>query len=141
MEEEVAAQLVSSNQLHHLNKWLDVYLKSYHNIKIKGDLNLEFFKRKSIKVCKSVWMIFAILAVILISDPTRFKNPNNTSCKAFFLTNWPQCFQKTCGLGTGIFDFHKMVATVMKIDDKAQKPKTINTEITNIFRNNLLILS
>ena len=128
MEEEVAAQLVSSNQLHHLNKWQDVYLKSYDNIKIKGDLNLKFFKRKSIKVCKSVSMIFAILAIILISDPTCFKNSNNTSCKGFFLTNWPQCFQK-------------MVATVMKMHDKAQKPKTINTEITNIFRNNLLILS
>ena len=38
-------------------------------------------------------------------------------------------------------DFHKMVVTVMKTHYKKQKAKTFDTETTNIFMNNLLILS
>ena len=69
---------------------------------------------------------------------TCFKNPNNPSCIDLFLTN-RQCFQQTHAIETGISDFHKMVVTVMKTHYKKQKP--FNTEITNTFMNNLLILS
>ena len=56
-----------------------------------------------------------------------------------FLPNRQQCFQQTCAIETGISDFHKMVVPVMKTHYKKQKP--FNTEIINIFMNNLLILS
>ena len=34
-------KVIMSNHLHHLNKSLDIYLKSYDNILIMGDLNSE----------------------------------------------------------------------------------------------------
>ena len=71
--------------------------------------------------------------------PTCFKTPSNPSCIDLFLTNRQQGFQQTDAIETCISDFHKMVVTVMKTHKK-QKPKA-NTEIINIFMNNLLILS
>ena len=41
------------NHLHHLNKSLDLYLKSYDDILIMGDLNAE--------VSENFWMVFAML--------------------------------------------------------------------------------
>ena len=62
---------------------------------------------------------------IFYKDPTCFKNPSNMLYLDLFLTNWPQCFQQTCAIETGIFDFHDMVVTVMNIYYKKQKAKTI----------------
>ena len=86
-------------------------------------------------------MIFAMLtaSITLNRGPACFKNPNNPSCIDLFLTNRQQYFQQTCAIETGISDFHKMVVTVMNTHYKKQKP--FNTEIINIFMNNLLILS
>ena len=44
-----------SNHIHHLNKGLDVYLKSYDNILIMRDLNFD------LKLVKTVWMVYAML--------------------------------------------------------------------------------
>ena len=57
--------------------------------------------------------------------PTCFKNPNNQPCIDLFLTNRQQCLQQICAIETGIFDFHKTAATVMKTHCKKQKAKTI----------------
>ena len=108
-----------SNHLHHLNKDMDVYLKSYDNILIVGDLNLEvsenclngFCNVNSLKTLKS--------------GLTCFKNPNDPSCIGLFLINWRQCFQQTCAIETGIPDFLKMVVTVIKTHYKKQKAKII----------------
>ena len=69
-----------SNHLHHLNKCLNVYMKSHDKILIMGDLNSE--------VSDNFWMIFAILAVsrILNRGLICFRNPNNPSCIDLFLT-------------------------------------------------------
>ena len=122
-----------SNHLRHLNKGLDVYLKSYDNILIMGDFNSEFSENFLNSFCNVNSL------KTLNRGPTCFKNPSNPSCIDLFLTNRKQGFQQTHVIETGISDFHKMVVTVMKTHYKKQKP--FNTEITNIFMNNFLILS
>ena len=124
-----------SNHVHHLIKGLDIYLKSYDNILIMGDLNSEVSEN-----CLNGFCNVNSLKN-LSRGPVCFKNPNNPSCMGFFLTNRQQCFQKTCAIETGISDFHKMVVTVMKTHYKKEKAKPFNTEIIKIFMNNLLILS
>ena len=110
-----------SNHLHHLNKGLDVYLKSYDNIliMIMGDFNSEFSEN-----CLNGFCNVNSLKT-LNRDPTSFKNPSNPSCIDLFLTNRQQAFQQTHAIETGISDFHKMVVTVMKTHYKKQKAKTI----------------
>ena len=78
-----------SNHLHHLNKGLDVYLKSHDNILTMGDLNSEVSENYLNGFC-SVNSLKT-----LNRGPTCFKNPNNPSCIDLFLTNRQQCFQQT----------------------------------------------
>ena len=73
-----------SNHLHHLNKGLDVYLKSYGNILIMGDLNSEVSENCLNGFCSSL--------KTLNRGPTCFKIPNNPSCIDLFLTNRQKCF-------------------------------------------------
>ena len=108
-----------SNHLHHLNKGLDLYLKSFDNILIMGDLNFEVSEN-----CLNGFCNVTSLKT-LNRGPTCFKNPNNPSCIDLFLSNRQQSFQQTCAIETGISDFHKMVVTVMKTHYKKQKAKTI----------------
>ena len=75
-----------SNHLHHLNKGLDIYLKSYYNILIMEDLNSAVSENCLNGFCN----INSLKA--LNRDPTCFKSPNNLSCIDLFLTNRPQCF-------------------------------------------------
>ena len=81
-----------SNHLHHLNKGLDVYLKSFDNILIMGDLNSEVSEN-----CLNGFCNVNSLKT-LNRGPTCFKNPNNPSCIDLFLTNRQQCFQQTCAI-------------------------------------------
>ena len=122
-----------SNNLHHLNKGLDVYLKSYDDILIMRDLNSEVSENCLNGFCNVNSLKTHNRA------PTCFKNPKNPSCIDLFLTSRQQCFQQTCAIETGISGFHKMVVTVMNTHYKMQK--RFNTEIINIFTNHLLILS
>ena len=108
-----------SNHLHHLNKGLDVYLKSYDNILIIGDFNSEFSEN-----CLNGFCNVNSLKT-LNRGPTCFKNPSNPSCIDLFLTNRQQGFQQTHTIETGIFNLHKMVVTVMKTHYKKQKAETI----------------
>ena len=105
-----------SNHLHHLNKGLDVYLKSYDNILIMGDFNSEFSENYLNSFCNVNSL------KTLYRGPTGFKNP---SCIDLFLTNRQQGFQQPHAIETGISDFHKMAVTVMKTHYKKQKAKTI----------------
>ena len=97
-----------SNNLHHLKKGLDAYLKSFDNILIMGDLNSEVSEN-----CLNGFCNINSLRT-LNRGQTCFKNPNNLSYMDLFLTNRQQCFQQTCAIEAGISDFHKIVVTVMK---------------------------
>ena len=97
---------------------MDLYLKSYDNILIMGDLNSEVSENCLNNSCN------VNSFKTLNRGPTCFKNPNNPSCIDLFLTNRQQYFQQTCAIETSISDFHKMVVTVMKFHHKKEKEKT-----------------
>ena len=105
-----------SNHLQHLNKGLDVYLRSYDNILIMGDLNSGVTENCLNGFCN------ANSLKTINRGPTCFKN---LSCIDLFLTNRQQCFQQTCAIEMALSDFRKMVVTVMKTHYKKQKAKTI----------------
>ena len=113
-----------SNHLQHLNKGLDVYLRSYGNILIMGDLNSGVTEN-----CLNVFCNANSLKTIN-RGPTCFKN---LSCIDLFLTNRQQCFQQTCAIEMALSDFRKMVVTVMKTHYKKQKPKAIHYRIYKHF--------
>ena len=75
-----------SNHLHHLNKGLDVYLKSYDNILTMGNLNSEVSEN-----CLNGFCNVNSLKT-LNRGPTCFKNPSNPTCIDLLLTNRQQCF-------------------------------------------------
>ena len=108
-----------SNHLHHLNKGLDVYLKSYDNILIMGDLNLEVSKNYLNGLCN----VNSLKS--LIRGTTCFESRNNSWYIDLFPTNRKLCFQETCAIETSISYFNKMVATDIKTHYKKQKPKII----------------
>ena len=59
----------------------------------------------------------------LVKKPTCFKNLDNPSCIDLILTNRIKSFQNTCVLETGLSDFHKLTATVMKSTFRKQRAK------------------
>ena len=63
----------------------------------------------------------------IVYDNTCFKNPENPTCIALFLTNFPRNFQNTIAVTTGLSDFHKMTETVLK--NNFCKPKHITDAI------------
>ena len=77
-----------SNHLHHLIKGLDIYLKSYDNILIMGDLNSEVSENCLNGFCNDNSL------KTLNRGPTCFKNSNNPSCIDLFLTNRNNVFNK-----------------------------------------------
>ena len=125
-----------SNHLHYLGKVLDNYIENYDNILLLKDFNSEFSEPCLNDFCE----IYNLKN--LAKEPTCYKNPDNPSCTDLFLTNRLRTFQCTTTIETGIFDFHKLVLTVLKTFYKKQKPKIIhymnykNCENDN-FRQNL----
>ena len=62
----------------------------------------------------------------LVKDKTRFKSLDNPSCIDLFITNSYQSFQKTATVCTGLYDFHKMVITVLKTTFPKAKPTVLS---------------
>ena len=60
----------------------------------------------------------------LIEDKTFFKNPTKPTCIDLII-NRPKCFQDSVAIETGLSDFHKMSATVMKMYHTMQKPSIV----------------
>ena len=56
--------------------------------------------------------------------PTCYKNPENPPCIDLFLTSKNLCVQGTNTFETGLPNFHKLVATVMKTYFRKMKLKT-----------------
>ena len=61
----------------------------------------------------------------MVKEDTCFKSVDNPSCIDLLITNSPNSFQNTITISTGLSDFHKMTATVMKTTFEKQKPKII----------------
>ena len=62
----------------------------------------------------------------LIKEPTCYKNPKTPSCIDLILPNSHYSFQNSCVIETGLSDFYKMTATVMKTSYEKLKPRIIN---------------
>ena len=60
---------------------------------------------------------------------------DNPSCIDLILTNRIKSFQNTCVLETGLSDFHKLTATVMKSTFRKQEPKIIHYRNYKHFNN------
>ena len=108
-----------SSHLYNLNKGLAVYLKSYGNILIMGDLNSEATENCLNDFCK----IYSLKT--LLRDPKCFKIPNNLLWIVLFLTNQPKGFQLKCN--------HEK-----KIHYNKQKAKTIQYR-NYLFRSQLIL--
>ena len=62
----------------------------------------------------------------LIRVPTCYKNPNNILCIDLILTTCPRNFQSSFAVETGLSDFHKMTATVMKASFQKLRQKVVH---------------
>ena len=113
---------------------LDVYLKYYDNLFILGDLNSEL-KDNCLNGFPNVSNLKS-----LSKKRSCFENPDNRSCIELLLTNRSRNFQNTSTIVTGISDFHKLVATVLKMLFK-QNRKLFNTETIKFLTSNYLELN
>ena len=96
----------------HLNvitKTFDTYYGKYENVIFLGDFNAGIEETTMKSFCESYNL------TSLIKQPTCFKNPEKPSCIDLILTNRPKSFQTTCVIETGLFDFHRMTVSVLKI--------------------------
>ena len=71
----------------------------------------------------------------LINMPNFFKNPSNTSCIDVMLRNHSRSFQNLLATDTGLSDFHRMTATVMKAYCLKLRPKPDNHRDFKKFSN------
>ena len=58
----------------------------------------------------------------IVKEKACFKSSTDPSCIDLFLTNFPSGFQNTCAITAGLFDFHKMVITAMKMTFQKNPP-------------------
>ena len=88
-----------SNHLDHLNKGLDVYLKSYGNILRMGGLNSKVTENcLNIARLKNCFCNINSLKTLIREGSNMLQNPSNPSCIDLFPTNRPHFFQQTCTL-------------------------------------------
>ena len=101
-----------SNHLQTISKSLDLYLSQYDNIIIVGDFNTEIGETSMNAFCER----YSLSS--LIKEPTCYKNPASPSYIDLILTNSPRSFQNPSVVETGLSDFHSMIVTVLKTENK-----------------------
>ena len=94
---------------------MDSLSSQYENIILLGDFNCEL-KEETLSTFRKVRNLKN-----LIKEPTCYKNPEKPTIIDLILTNKRKCFQHSCTYETGIYDFHKMTITVMKVTLKKKK--------------------
>ena len=62
----------------------------------------------------------------LIKVLTCFKNSERPTSIDVILTNSYRSFQNSCAIETGLSDFHKMIATILKIYFQKKEPKIMH---------------
>ena len=75
----------------------------------------------------------SMMQKLLFLKKTCFKSKDNPSCIDLFITNFPNSFQNTSTITTGLSDFHKMVITVLKAIFKKSKPTVITYRDFKLF--------
>ena len=107
------------NHLQAVSKPLDIFSKTYDQIVLLGDFNVEIEENHMKDFCDSYGLHS------LIKQATCYKNPENPTCIDLILTNVPRSFQSTCVIETGLSDFHLMTLSVMRKTFKKLRPKII----------------
>ena len=97
-----------SNYLQRLRNSLDLYSAKYENIILIGDFSVIPEQSHIETFCESYGL------KNLIKVLTCYKNPQNPSCIDLILANTSLSFESSGVIETGLSDFHKMTATVMK---------------------------
>ena len=92
-----------------VSKGLDIQLNKYENVILLGDFKANIAGSFIKSFCEN----YNIRSVV--NKPTCFKNPENPSCIDLILTNKPRSFIKTGVIKTGLSEYHKLVASVMKM--------------------------
>ena len=105
--------------LQELTKGIQIYSKNYYDILLMGDFNAEVFETSF----SSFYELYEVKSII--NQSTCYKNPTNPSCMDLFLTNSPNSFQKPTVVETGLSDFHKLIATVVKSYSPKRTPNII----------------
>ena len=116
----------TSNHLIGIRKNLDLSSANHDNILLLGDFNAEAENSFLKEFCNLYGM------KSLIRVPTCYKNP---TCIDLMLKNFNQRFQNFCTIETGLFDFHKMIVTVLKIYFQKSEAKVINYRDYQHFSN------
>ena len=88
---------------------------------------------------------FNVVTLNLVKQKSRYKSPDNPSCRDLILTNCRRSFQNT--FLTGLSDFHKMTVSVFKSHFPKQKHNIVSyrtykrshnnsfrTELSNVFQ-------
>ena len=99
---------------------LDDFNTTHDNIIILGDFNVEP-EESSMSDFLNLYNMKN-----LVKEKTCYKNPQNPSCIDLITTNCLRSFQNTTAFETGLSDFHKMTAIVVKSHYPKQKPNIIN---------------
>ena len=102
-----------------LSKNFNHHLPSYDNIILLGDFNSETSELHMVEFCN----IFKLVS--LITEKTCFKSiEKNPLALDLILINRPQGFQRV--IETDLFDFHKLIITVLKTSFRKKPPKIIS---------------
>ena len=113
-----------------LSKNIDIYTSKHDNPLFWGDFNAGL-EDAPIKNCCLTYNLTS-----MINKPTCHKNTEKPSCIDLILTNCPRSSQNSCALETGLSDFHKMVAYIMKTTFRKMEPKVIKYCDSKYFCNN-----
>ena len=120
---------IITNHLDALKRSLDSYSTKYDNLLVIGGLNPEV-NLECMKLFCETYNLSSLIKV-----PTCYKNPEKPSSIDLLLTTRPKSFQNSSVVETGLSDFHKMTATVMKTIFEKRKPRVSYFRNWNEFCN------
>ena len=111
---------LTSKHFNEIGKNLELLLSKHDNFMLIGDFNAEPTEATVSDFCG----IYNLKH--LIKDKTCFQNRAKPTCIDLIITNRPKCFQDSVVIETGLSDFHKISATVMKMYYTNQKPSIVH---------------
>ena len=103
-----------------LTKAIDLYLGKYDKFLLAGDFNVEDVEPSLDS------FLYKYEAKNLVKNKTCFKSITNPSCVDLLITNSYRSFQHTTTISTGLSDFHKMSATVLKTKFEKEQAKQVH---------------
>ena len=116
-----------------VGKVLNSFIGNYDHFLIVGDLNSEIIE-SSLHEFYNGYNLHS-----LCQKSTYYKNPEKPSCIDLSLTNSPRSLQNTQTIETSLYDFHKLIITVLKMYLPNNQPKVItyrdykNIGVTVVF--------